>query len=125
MRKSCLCNQIYDSEETVSAATSKSVESNEFSIVYEYLSEPEETLEVSSQELDITIAQSTYDEVEKSFQKGQRSRIKRTKKTNLWYLFVLKVPNELPILKEGVHVALPEAIDAPFVDDVSKGEGIT
>ncbi|KAK9139983.1 hypothetical protein Scep_009664 [Stephania cephalantha] len=31
------------------------------------------------------------------------------------------VPNELPILKEGVHVTLPKAIDAPFVD-ISKGE---
>ncbi|KAK9132998.1 hypothetical protein Scep_012526 [Stephania cephalantha] len=27
--------------------------------------------------------------------------------------FVLEVPNELPILKEGVHVALPKAINAP------------
>ncbi|KAK9158283.1 hypothetical protein Scep_004857 [Stephania cephalantha] len=38
---------------------------------------------------------------------------------------VLEVSNELPSLKEGVHVALPKAIDAPFVVDISKGEGIT
>ncbi|KAK9157647.1 hypothetical protein Scep_004221 [Stephania cephalantha] len=59
---------IYDLEETVNAATSKSVESDEFSIVDEYLSEPEETLEVSSHEPDITIAHSTYDEVEKEIE---------------------------------------------------------
>ncbi|KAK9125307.1 hypothetical protein Scep_014153 [Stephania cephalantha] len=39
--------------------------------------------------------------------------------------FVLEVPNELPSLKEGVYAALPKAIDAPFVVDISKGEGIT
>ncbi|KAK9132301.1 hypothetical protein Scep_011829 [Stephania cephalantha] len=39
--------------------------------------------------------------------------------------FVLEVPNELPILKEGVHDALPKYVDAPFVVDISKGEGIT
>ncbi|KAK9092197.1 hypothetical protein Syun_027108 [Stephania yunnanensis] len=35
-----------------------------------------------------------------------------------------EVPNELPILKEGVHTALPKYVDAPFVVDISKGEDI-
>ncbi|KAK9134884.1 hypothetical protein Syun_014214 [Stephania yunnanensis] len=39
--------------------------------------------------------------------------------------FVLEVSNELPILKEGVHAALPKYVDTPFVVDISKGEGIT
>ncbi|KAK9159094.1 hypothetical protein Scep_005668 [Stephania cephalantha] len=39
--------------------------------------------------------------------------------------FVLEVPNELPILKEGMPISLPKAIDVPFVVDISKGEGIT
>ncbi|KAK9160015.1 hypothetical protein Syun_006356 [Stephania yunnanensis] len=39
--------------------------------------------------------------------------------------FVLEVLNELRILKEGVHAALPKYVDAPFVVDISKGEGIT
>ncbi|KAK9166877.1 hypothetical protein Scep_002068 [Stephania cephalantha] len=56
---------IFDSEETMNAATLKSVEFDEFSIVDKYLSEPEETMEVSSHELDITIAQNKDDEVEK------------------------------------------------------------
>ncbi|KAK9088350.1 hypothetical protein Scep_027432 [Stephania cephalantha] len=41
------------------------------------------------------------------------------------YSFVLEVPNELRTLKDGMHAALPKAIDAPFVVDISKGEGIT
>ncbi|KAK9092210.1 hypothetical protein Syun_027121 [Stephania yunnanensis] len=41
------------------------------------------------------------------------------------YSFVLEVSNELPILKEGMHAALPKYVDAPFVVDISKGEDIT
>ncbi|KAK9135186.1 hypothetical protein Syun_014516 [Stephania yunnanensis] len=39
--------------------------------------------------------------------------------------FVLEVPSEHPIMKEGVHDALPKYVDASFVVDISKGEGIT
>ncbi|KAK9147907.1 hypothetical protein Scep_006664 [Stephania cephalantha] len=56
---------ISDSKETVNAATLKSVELDEFSIVNEYLSKSEETLEVSSHELDITIAQNKDNEADK------------------------------------------------------------
>ncbi|KAK9162828.1 hypothetical protein Syun_003730 [Stephania yunnanensis] len=38
--------------------------------------------------------------------------------------FVLEVPHELLNLKEGVHASLPNYVDAPFVVDISKGEGI-
>ncbi|KAK9151578.1 hypothetical protein Syun_009887 [Stephania yunnanensis] len=41
------------------------------------------------------------------------------------YSFVLEVPDELLNLKEGVHASLPNYADAPFVVDISKGEGIT
>ncbi|KAK9125543.1 hypothetical protein Scep_014389 [Stephania cephalantha] len=41
------------------------------------------------------------------------------------YSFVLEVPNELLNLKEGVHASLPKYVDAPFVVDISKGEGTT
>ncbi|KAK9164214.1 hypothetical protein Syun_005116 [Stephania yunnanensis] len=44
---------------------------------------------------------------------------------NMTDSFVLEVPNELPILKEVVHATLPKYVDAPFVVDISKGEGIT
>ncbi|KAK9121561.1 hypothetical protein Syun_019178 [Stephania yunnanensis] len=39
--------------------------------------------------------------------------------------FVLEVPDELLNLKEGMHVLLSNYVDAPFVVDISKGEGIT
>ncbi|KAK9086472.1 hypothetical protein Syun_028866 [Stephania yunnanensis] len=39
--------------------------------------------------------------------------------------FVLEVPDELLNLNEGVHISLPNYVDAPFVVDISKGEGIT
>ncbi|KAK9142911.1 hypothetical protein Syun_012311 [Stephania yunnanensis] len=39
--------------------------------------------------------------------------------------FVFEVPDELLNLKEGVHASLPNYVDAPFVVDISKGEGIT
>ncbi|KAK9168389.1 hypothetical protein Syun_000529 [Stephania yunnanensis] len=44
---------------------------------------------------------------------------------DMTYSFVLEVPNELPILKEGMHAAFPKYVDAPFVVDISKREGIT
>ncbi|KAK9098624.1 hypothetical protein Syun_025669 [Stephania yunnanensis] len=160
---------VFDSDETVNADTSKSVEFDEFSIVDEHLSEPEETLYVSSHEPDITIAQYDDDEAEKEIEviserskepqkeneedqplvlvkpptlpcifvrpcKGvdvkERSRIFYTANTFVTVdhdstdSFVLEVPNELPTLKEGMHAASPKAIDAPFVVDISKGEGI-
>ncbi|KAK9090840.1 hypothetical protein Sjap_024017 [Stephania japonica] len=39
--------------------------------------------------------------------------------------YVLEVPDELLHLKEGMYDELPKSIDAPFVVDISKGEGIT
>ncbi|KAK9140673.1 hypothetical protein Scep_010354 [Stephania cephalantha] len=94
---------IYDSEETMSAATSKSVESNEFSIVDEYLSEPEETLEVSSQELDITIAQSTYDEVEKEIEVISERPVEPHKENEEDQPLVLVKPPTLPCIFVGLY----------------------
>ncbi|KAK9163869.1 hypothetical protein Syun_004771 [Stephania yunnanensis] len=59
---------VFDSDETVNADTSKGVEFDEFSIVVDHLSEPEETLYVSSHEPDITIAQCDDDEAEKEIE---------------------------------------------------------
>ncbi|KAK9153234.1 hypothetical protein Sjap_000714 [Stephania japonica] len=39
--------------------------------------------------------------------------------------YMLEVPDELLHLKEGMYDELPKVIDAPFVVDISKGEGIT
>ncbi|KAK9148563.1 hypothetical protein Scep_007320 [Stephania cephalantha] len=40
------------------------------------------------------------------------------------YSFMLEVPNEILNLKEGVHASLPKYVDASFIFDISKGEGI-
>ncbi|KAK9089240.1 hypothetical protein Scep_028322 [Stephania cephalantha] len=112
---------IFYSNETVNTATLKSVEFDEFSIVDEYLSEPNVTLAVSSHEPDITITHKKDDEAEKEIgvisERPEESQIESEEDQPM-------VPNELPILKEGVHFVLPKAIDAPFVVDISKGEGI-
>ncbi|KAK9150940.1 hypothetical protein Syun_009249 [Stephania yunnanensis] len=39
--------------------------------------------------------------------------------------FVLEVLNELLNIKEDVHASLPNYVDAPFVVEISKREGIT
>ncbi|KAK9098649.1 hypothetical protein Syun_025694 [Stephania yunnanensis] len=44
---------------------------------------------------------------------------------NVTDFFVLEVPNELLNLKEGVHALSPKYVDASFIVDISKGEGIT
>ncbi|KAK9096928.1 hypothetical protein Sjap_022425 [Stephania japonica] len=151
-------------------ATLKSAEFDEFSIMDEYLSEPEETLDVSLHKPDITITKSTYDKVDKEiefiserpedsqkeskedqplvlvkppslsclpvkFKKGvvvnERSQIFYTTDTfvsddhNATKSYVLKVPNELLNLKEGMPAELPKTIDVSFVVDISKGEDIT
>ncbi|KAK9168341.1 hypothetical protein Syun_000481 [Stephania yunnanensis] len=161
---------VFDSDETMNADTSKSVEYDEFSIMDEHLNEPEETLYVSLHEPDITIAQYDDDEAEKEIEViserseepkkeneedqplvlvkaptlpcifvrpckemdvKERSRIFYTADTFVLDdhdsrdSFVLEVPNELPILKVGMHVALPKYVDASFVVEISKGEGIT
>ncbi|KAK9087566.1 hypothetical protein Syun_029960 [Stephania yunnanensis] len=53
---------VFDLDETVNADISKSVEFDEFSIVDEHLSEPEETLDVSSHEPDMSIAPNDDDD---------------------------------------------------------------
>ncbi|KAK9129317.1 hypothetical protein Sjap_009804 [Stephania japonica] len=156
--------------ETMSAIPLESVEVNEVTPIEDYWSEPEEIIEVSLHEPDISIAQNEADEAEKEidvilerpeeplkrskedqpqvlvmpptlpclpvkFTKGvvikERSQIFYTADTfvsdddDAIDSYVLEVPVELLHLKEGMYDELPKAIDAPFVVDISKGEGIT
>ncbi|KAK9091521.1 hypothetical protein Sjap_024698 [Stephania japonica] len=158
------------SAETMSAIPLESVEMNEATPIKDDWSEPEEIIEVSLHEPDISIAQNEADEAEKEidvilerpeepqkrskedqplvlvtpptlpclpvkFIKGvvikERSQIFYTADTfvsddhDLIDSYVLEVPDELLHLKEGMYDELPKAIDAPFVVDISKGEGIT
>ncbi|KAK9140901.1 hypothetical protein Scep_010582 [Stephania cephalantha] len=161
---------VFDPDKTVNADTSKSVEFDEFSIVDEHLSEPEETLDVSSHEPDMSTAPNDDDDAaleigviserpeEPHIESKEDqplvlvkpptlpcifvkpyTRVEVKECSQIFYTantfvledhdvtdsFVLEVSNELPILKEGMHAELPKAIDAPFVVDISKGEGIT
>ncbi|KAK9101944.1 hypothetical protein Sjap_019198 [Stephania japonica] len=158
------------SAETMSAIPLESVEVNEATPIEDYWSEPEEIIEVSLHEPDISIAQNEADEAEKEIYvilerseepqkeskedqplvlvkpptlpcifvrpyKGvvikERSQIFYTDDTfvsadhDLIDSYVLEVPDELLILKDGVQAALPKYVDATFVVDISKGEGIT
>ncbi|KAK9138342.1 hypothetical protein Sjap_008936 [Stephania japonica] len=158
------------SAETMRAIPLESVEVNEVTPVEDYWSEPEETIEVSLYEPNISIAHNEADEAEKEidvilerleepqneskedqplvlvmpptllclpvkFTKEvvvkERSQIFYTADTfvsndhDVTESYVLEVPDKLLNLKEGMYDELPKAIDAPFVVDISKGEGIT
>ncbi|KAK9137535.1 hypothetical protein Sjap_008129 [Stephania japonica] len=99
---------ISHSEETVNAATLESVEFDVFSIVDEYLSEPEETLDVSLYEQDITIAQSTYDKVEKDIDvilERPKEPQKESKEDQPLVLVKTPTLSDIPIkFKKGVEV---------------------
>ncbi|KAK9129804.1 hypothetical protein Sjap_010291 [Stephania japonica] len=158
------------SAETMSAIPLESVEVNEVTPIEDYWSEPEEIIEVSLHEPDISIAQNEADEAEKEIdvilerleEPQKRSKedqplvlvkpptlpcifvrpykgVVIKERSQIFYTvdtfvsadddaidsYVLEVPDELLNLNEGMSDELPKAIDAPFVVDISKGEGIT
>ncbi|KAK9118338.1 hypothetical protein Scep_016431 [Stephania cephalantha] len=99
---------ISDSEETANAATLKSVEFDEFSTVDEYLSEPKETLEVSSHNPDITIAQNKDDEVKKEIgvisERSDESQIESKEDQPLVFMKPLTLPCIFVKSYKGVEV---------------------
>ncbi|KAK9103380.1 hypothetical protein Sjap_020634 [Stephania japonica] len=128
----------------MSAISLESVEVNEVTPVEDYWSEPEETIEVSLYEPDIIIAQNEAYQAKKEIDviferpeeplkesKDDQPLIFYTADTfvsddhDLTDSYVLEVSDELLILKEGMSAELSKAIDAPFVVNISKGEGIT
>ncbi|KAK9157448.1 hypothetical protein Scep_004022 [Stephania cephalantha] len=130
-----LCNKqpIYYSEENVIVDTLKNVEVNEVTQVENYWCETTKGLEVLQIEPKIVIAQDEEEEIEKEIEViSERPEEPQKESKEDQPLVLVKpptlpcifVPNELPSLKEGMHDALPKAIDAPFGVDISKGEGI-
>ncbi|KAK9144258.1 hypothetical protein Sjap_004161 [Stephania japonica] len=86
------------SAKTMSAIPLESVEVNEVTPIEDYWSEPEEIIEVSLHEPDISIAQNEADEAEKETDvilERRRNRKKRARKTNL---SVLVKPPTLPCI---------------------------
>ncbi|KAK9131379.1 hypothetical protein Sjap_011866 [Stephania japonica] len=113
------------STETMSAIPLESVEVNEATLIEDYWSEPEEIIEVSLHEPDISIAQNEADEAEKEIYVILERSEEPQKESKEDQPLGVEVPDELLHLKEGMYDELPKAIDAPFVVDISKGEGIT
>ncbi|KAK9093544.1 hypothetical protein Syun_028455 [Stephania yunnanensis] len=131
---------VFDSDETVNADISKSVEFDEFSILekeIEVISERSEEPQKENEEDQplVLVKPPTlpciFDKPYTGVEVKERSQIFYTANTfvledhDVTDSFVLEVSNELPILKEGVHAAMPNYVDASFVVDISKGEGIT
>ncbi|KAK9130007.1 hypothetical protein Sjap_010494 [Stephania japonica] len=115
------------SAETMSAIPLESVEMNEATPIEDDWSKPEEIIEVSLHERDISIAQDEAEEAEKEIDvilERRRNRKMRARKTNLWSdddaidSYVLEVLDELLHMKEGMYDELPKSIDAPFVFDI-------
>ncbi|KAK9102895.1 hypothetical protein Sjap_020149 [Stephania japonica] len=102
---------IFNLEENLNTDTSKTVMLDELSIMDEYWSDPPETLEG----VDVKERSQVFNAVD-TFVSDDHNATKS---------FVLEVLNVLINLKEGKPVELPKAIDALFVVDISKGEGIT
>ncbi|KAK9114563.1 hypothetical protein Syun_021360 [Stephania yunnanensis] len=130
-----LCNTqpISYSEENVDVDTLSNVEENVDTPVENYWCETTQGFEVLQIEPDMPIAPNDDDDValeigvisERPEEPQIESKEDQPLDHDVTDSFVLEVSNELPILKEGVHAALPKYVDAPFVVDISKGEGIT
>ncbi|KAK9113919.1 hypothetical protein Syun_020716 [Stephania yunnanensis] len=138
-----LCNKqpISYSKENVNVDTLRNVDVNEVTPVENYWCETTQGLEVLQIESDISITQNDDDEAaieigviserpkEPQIESKDDQPLVLVKPPTLPCIFVKsytgvevkeQVPNELPILKEGVHAALPKYVDAPFVVDISK-----
>ncbi|KAK9110024.1 hypothetical protein Sjap_018084 [Stephania japonica] len=126
---------IFDSEETVNAATVESTY-DEVEKYIEVVSErPEEPQKESKEDQPLVLVKpptlpSIFVRPYKGVDVKERSRVCNTVDTfvladhDLTDSFVLEVSDELPNLKEDAHAALPKYVDASFVVDISKGEGI-
>ncbi|KAK9166907.1 hypothetical protein Scep_002098 [Stephania cephalantha] len=136
----CSTQPIFHPKENVSVDTLKNVEVNEVTQVEDYWSETVEGLEVLHIEPEITIALNEVEENEIRIKvisgRLEEPHIEIEEDQPLVLVkpptlpctfdsFVLEVPNELLSLKEGVHASLPKYVDAPFIVDISKREGIT
>ncbi|KAK9160373.1 hypothetical protein Syun_006714 [Stephania yunnanensis] len=136
---------IFNPKEDVSVDTLTNFEVNDVTQVEDYLRETSEEHELFQIEPEIVIALNEGENEMKIYvnsDKPEKPQIESEEHQPLMLIFytvdtfvlddpdvtdsfVLEVPNELLNLKEGVHASLPKYIDASFVVDISKGEGIT
>ncbi|KAK9112320.1 hypothetical protein Scep_019839 [Stephania cephalantha] len=139
----CSTQPIFNSDADVSVDTLKIFKANEVTRVEDYWRETAEGREVFQIEPEIVIALNMGENemiTDVISNKPEKPQIESEEDQPLIFYtadtfvsddpdaidsFVLEVPNELLNLKEGVHASLPKYVDAPFVVDISKGEGIT
>ncbi|KAK9096288.1 hypothetical protein Sjap_021785 [Stephania japonica] len=112
--------------------------------IIRFLLETEQDMNLTEQELDQWIEQrdqEAEEEIKSIFQKISAETMSAIplESVKIFYMadtfvsndddaidsYVLEVPDELLHLKEGMYDELRKAIDASFVLDISKGEGIT
>ncbi|KAK9121483.1 hypothetical protein Syun_019100 [Stephania yunnanensis] len=143
----CSTQPTFNPDEDVSVDTLTNLEVKEDTQMEDYLIDKSEECEIFQIEPKIVIALNEGEDemkIDVNSDKPEKPRI-RARKTNLWEhlqifytadtfvlddpdtidSFVLEVPDELLNLKEGMHASLPNYVDASFVVDISKGDGIT
>ncbi|KAK9151185.1 hypothetical protein Syun_009494 [Stephania yunnanensis] len=141
----CSTQPTFNPEEDVSVDTLTNLEAKEDTQMENYLIETSDECEVFQIELEIVIALNEGEEemsIDVNSDKPEKPQIE-SEEDQLMVLvqpptlpctfddpdtidsFVLEIPDELLNLKEGVHASLPKCVDASFVVDISKGEGIT
>ncbi|KAK9163231.1 hypothetical protein Syun_004133 [Stephania yunnanensis] len=141
----CSTQQTFNSGEDVSVDTLTNLEVKEDTQMEDYLIETSEECEVFQIEPEIVIALNEGEDemkIDVNLDKPEKPQIESEEDQLLVLIFyttdtfvldepdtidsfMLEVPDELLNLKEGVHASLPNYVDAPFVVDISKGEGIT
>ncbi|KAK9121848.1 hypothetical protein Syun_019465 [Stephania yunnanensis] len=138
----CSTQPTFNQEEDVGDDTLTNLEVHDVAQMEDYLIDASEECEVFQIEPEIVIAlhEGEYEmNIDVNSDMLEKPQIESEERLQIFYTadtfvlddpdtinsFVLEVPDELLNLKEGVHVSMPKYVDAPFVVDISKGEGIT
>ncbi|KAK9105373.1 hypothetical protein Scep_022217 [Stephania cephalantha] len=138
----CSTQPIFNPDEDVSVYTLKIFKVNEVTLMEDYLRETSEEYKLEKPQIEneedqpLVLVQPptlpcTFDTPYKGVEVKERSQIFYTADTfvlddpDATDSFMLEVPNELLNLKEGVHASLPKYVNASFIVEISKGEGIT
>ncbi|KAK9160275.1 hypothetical protein Syun_006616 [Stephania yunnanensis] len=139
----CSTQPTFNPEEDVSVHTLINLEVHDVTQVEDYLIETSEECEVFQIEPEIVIALNEGEDemnIDVNSDKPEKPQIESEKDQLLIFYtaytfvlddldtidsFVFEVPDELLNLKEDVHASFPKYVDASFIVDISKGEGIT
>ncbi|KAK9093114.1 hypothetical protein Syun_028025 [Stephania yunnanensis] len=132
----CSTQPTFNREEDASDDTLTNLEVNDVTQVEDYLIDTSEECEVFQMENEIGIALNEGEDemkIDVNSDKAEKPQIESEEDQPLALVqpptlpctFGTRFPNELLNMKEGSHASLPNYLDASFVVDISKGEGIT